>query len=147
MIKKLSQIIISFAIILCAGGSVFAAIVPQTAFADGSGDKCTQSFLGFPAWYRGLLDGDCSVKSPADSGGLSNFIWHIALNVLDIGLMAAGYIAAFFIIYGGFLYMISQGNAQNTAKALSTILNAVIGLVLSIASVAIVNFIVTRIMG
>lgn len=130
--------IISIAIIISAGGALFVAATPQPAFA---ATECNRGFLGFPAWYRGLTDDDCNIKNPG-TVGLSNFIWHIVLNVIEMGLMLTGYIAAFFILYGGFQYMISEGLPEKAVKAKATLLNAVIGLVISIASVAIIRFIV-----
>jgi len=63
--------LISFVAIASIGGSMLAVAAPQTAFA---ADKCSQSFLGFPTWYRGLTDASCDIQSPNSSGGLSNFI-------------------------------------------------------------------------
>lgn len=98
------------------------------------------SFLGFPPWYRGLQNSDCSIKSPGgSSNGLSNFIWTIALNIIDDMLRLVGYASLAYIIYGGFKYLTSQGSSDGMSKAKTTILNAIIGLVLSIMSIAIVN--------
>jgi len=146
MMTKIRNWIVSIVIIMSAGGVLFVAVTPQPAFA---ATGCNRGFLGFPAWYDGLTKNDdtCDIKSPSDPdvGGLSKFIWRIALNVIEIGLMAAGYISAFFLLYGGFQYMISEGLPEKAIKAKATLLNAVIGLVISIASVAIIKFIVDRI--
>ena len=135
-------------IIMFAGCSmVFATISPQTVGATAPED-CSQRFLGFPTWYRGLIDetsDDCSVKSPG-SAGLSNFIWHIVLNVIEAAMMAAGYVAVAFILYGGFMYLTSQGESATVAKAKTTIENAIIGLVISLIAVAVVNFIMARLL-
>ena len=48
-------------------------------------------------------------------------------------------LAVAFIIYGGYKYMISAGSPDGMTGAKKTIMNAVIGLVLSIAAVAIVR--------
>lgn len=111
----------------------------QPAAAD---ENCKSNFLGFPAWYEGLTEGaDCHIKSPDAAGGLSAFIWHIALNVVAILLRLVGYVSVVFIIIGGFNYMTSAGSPDGIARAKKTIMNAVIGLVLSIASVAIVQLV------
>lgn len=112
-----------------------------------SGGTCSQNtrFLLFPAWYNGLLDpddSDCGIISPSklnEEDGLSVFIWRIALNIVEILLVAAGYLAVGFIIYGGYKYMISAGSPDGMVSARKTIMNACIGLVISIAAVAIVN--------
>ena len=130
---------------MSAGGVLFVVATPQPAFA---ATGCNRGFLGFPAWYDGLIkdEATCELKSPGDPDvGLSKFIWRIILNVVEIGLMLAGYIAAFFILYGGFQYMLSEGLPDKAVKAKATLLNSVIGLVISIASVAIIKFIVAEI--
>lgn len=100
---------------------------------------CSQSFLTFPAWYNGLLDGDCSVKSPTDAGGIVKFVVTIVLNIVEIILRASGYASVAFIIYGGFKYIYSAGSPDGMVSARKTIMNAVIGLVISLGAIAIVN--------
>jgi len=125
-----------------ASGSIVAAIAPMTVSA-GTAATCAKPLLTFPVWYRGLVGPapDCNLLSPDNPavGGLSNFIWRIVLNVTEIGLQLVGYIAVGFILYGGFQFLTSQGSSEGSAKARKTILNAVVGLVISIASIAIVN--------
>jgi hypothetical protein len=94
-----------------------------------------------PTWYEFLpsqLDsnGNCvpSIAHLAD-------VWLIVLAIIDILLRVASLVAIFFIIYGGITYATSQGSPEATAKARSTILNAIIGLALSVASAGIVAFI------
>lgn len=100
-----------------------------------------RAFLTMPAWWRGLTTGgDCkTIASPEAVGGLDVFIWKIVLNVIEMMLHLVGYLAVFFIIFGGFQYITASGNAEGAVKARKTILNAVIGLVISIGSIAIVN--------
>ena len=134
--------------IFTIGGGVSAAIMPQSVYA--ASGECESSFLGFPAWYRGLAkkdsNGNCNIVSPGDfSGGLSGFILHIAMNGLQIALTLAGYLAVAFIMYGGVQFLTSQGEVAIAAKARKTILDAVIGLVISLIAVAIVNFIMARV--
>lgn len=118
------------------GGATLTLAAPQPAMA-----ACNTTLLTFPAWYRGVVDDSCNIKSPSDSGGLPAFIWTIGLNIVEIMLQLVGYISVGFIIAGGFKYLTSTGSADDIAKAKKTILNAVIGLVISIFSVAIVNII------
>jgi type IV secretory pathway VirB2 component (pilin) len=118
---------------------------PQTTFAATPGSCESRAFLGFPPWYRDLTEidsaGDCAILSPSDVGGLSTFIWKIVLNVIEIGLILAGWIALFFILYGGFLFITGGGNASQVEKARKSIFNAVIGLVISMGAIAITNLI------
>lgn len=118
------------------GGATLAVAVPQTTFA-----ACNDRLLTFPAWFKGLTDGECNIKSPQQSGGLPTFIWTIVLNVIEMALQIVGYLAVGYIIRGGFKYMTAIGDPGEVAKAKKIIMDAVIGLVLSIFSVAIVNLI------
>src|SRR5690606_20449869 len=102
----------------------------------------SDSFLGFPAWYKGLTEvngENCDIKSPSEAGGATKFVWIIALNIVEMILRASGYAAVAFIIYGGYKYMISVGSPDGMVAARKTMMNAAIGLALSIAAVAIVN--------
>lgn len=118
------------------GGATLNVAVPSTAMA-----ACNDRLLTFPAWYKGLTDANCNIKSPTQAGGLPTFIWTIALNVLELLLQLVGYLAVGFIIRGGFKYMTSVGDPGETAKAKKIVMDAVIGLVISLFSVAIVNLV------
>lgn len=100
-------------------------------------------FLTMPAWYRNVAkqeDGSCNVSVEA-AGGLEPFIWTVAFNIVEIMLHMVAYISIGFIIYGGFKYMISAGNESGISGAKKTIMNAVIGLLISIMSIGMVNFV------
>jgi hypothetical protein len=132
--KKIVQNWISALLfVTVVGGTVFTVATPQTTFA-----ACSDRLLTFPAWFSGLTDGNCDIQSPA-AVGLSKFIWTIALNIIETLLQLVGYISVGFIIAGGFKYMTSAGSPDGMVRARKTILNAVIGLALSMFSVAIIN--------
>ena len=133
--------------------SIMAGTQISTASASAAttgNPACAGRFLTFPVWYRGLTvsSSDCNLKPFSGSGkdsGIGTYVGVIALNVIEMVLQLIGYISAFFIIYGGFIYM-TQGSEQNKIEqAKKTILNAVVGLVVSIFSIAIVNLIFTYI--
>ena len=73
--------------------------------------------------------------------GLHVGYWLIALGVIDILLRVSGMVAIWYIIYGGFKYIMSQGDPENTKNALRTITNALIGLIIVTVSVALVAFV------
>ncbi len=129
----------ALAIVATMGGSALTLAVPQSVSA---ADGCNRGFLGFPAWYNGLTDGNCDIVNPDTVGGLSNFIWRIAINIVEIALMFVGYLSVGFVIYGGFLLMTARGKPADIAEGQLMIRSAVIGLVISFGSVAIINFIV-----
>ncbi len=118
------------------GGMTLSLAAPQTVHA-----ACNDRLLTFPAWYKGLTKDDCDVKSPADVGGVQNFIWIIGLNVVEFILQLVGYVSVGYIIFGGYKFMTSTGSSDGIAKARTTILNAVIGLIISLFSVGIVNIV------
>ena len=63
------------------------------------------------------------------------------MNVVEDLLQLAGFVTVGFVIYGGFLYLTSGGDANQMANGMKTVINAAIGLVIAIASVALVNII------
>lgn len=101
----------------------------------------TPLFDIFPTWYE-YLPGtvDAQGKCTPSLAHLSD-IWLIVAAVIDILLRLASLAAVVFIIYGGVLYATSQSSPEQTSQAKSTIINALIGLVLSISAAVIVSFI------
>lgn len=136
MNQKIRHWIAAFLFVTTVGGATFALATPQTANA-----ACNTRLLTFPAWYNGLTDGSCNIKSPQAAGGLSVFIWKIVLNIIDAGLQAVGFISVGFIIRGGVKYMTAIGEPGEVAKAKKIIMDAVIGLVIAVFAVAIVNLV------
>lgn len=99
-------------------------------------------FLGLPHWYEylpGQRD-DLSGKCIPTIHSLNDF-WAIGLAIIDILLRIGGMVAVVYVIYGGFLYMTSQGEPDRTAAARNTILNAVIGIIIVIIAIVTVNFV------
>ncbi len=93
-------------------------------------------------WYYNLMSGDsCELQSPSAVGGFGPYIWRIALNLIEDLFQITGYIAAGYIIYGGFLFITSSGSPDRAARGRKTVFNAIIGLVIAVASVGIVNWV------
>lgn len=112
-----------------------AVIVSETAAA-----SCPSSVLGVTVWYRGLTDKNCNIQSPGHGDNdLSVFITKVILNVIQAGLALAAYVAVFFIIKGGFSYMISAGSSDGMSGAKKTVTEAVVGLIIVLLSAVIVN--------
>jgi hypothetical protein len=136
------KLITTFAFAAFVAAPVMTVIVSPTTYAADA--SCEVKILGIPPWYQGLssrdASGTCSIDSPK-GGDVSGFIWHIVLNVIEIALYLVGYIAVFFILYGGFQFLTGGSNPSQIEKARKTILNAVVGLVISISAVVIVNLI------
>jgi hypothetical protein len=116
------------------------------------------TFLGLVPWYQFLnvakdANGRCAVTNfnASSPGGpqpslLGNHsaLLGIGLAIIDDLIRIAAYVAVGYIIWGGLTYMTSQGSPDMTRKAQSTIINALIGLVLAILAASIVTFIGNR---
>lgn len=101
-----------------------------------------KGILGFPAWYEGLK---CTKSSDANDGYLAPTLskvedfWIIAMNIVQWLVLAVGYVSLYFIILSGFKYMTAAGEPQKTKDAISTLTNAITGLVIALAAVALVR--------
>lgn len=113
-------------------------IVPARASA---APGCPTDVLGINTWYRGLVDGDCKVVPPSNTqpDAVNKFVWTIVLNIIQAALAVAAYVAAFFVVKGGFVYIVAAGSQDKMAEAKNTIKNALIGMVIAMASASIVN--------
>jgi TRAP-type C4-dicarboxylate transport system permease small subunit len=104
---------------------------------------CEHPFLGFPSWTRGLtVDAGCTVANFA-----LNDVWVVVLNVLEILLRVGALLAVGYIIYGGFKMIASQGQPDQTKSAKDTIVNAVVGVIITMISATAVAVIAQRIAG
>ncbi len=106
---------------------------------------CSAKGIDFlPTWYKYLdeetVGGKCSAKVnfPED-------LSRILLAIFEILLRVGGMVAFFFIIYGGFQYLTSQGEPDKAKAARTTIVNALVGLVLAMMASVIVNLIARNI--
>ena len=109
---------------------------PITQFA-----ACTPgSFFGFPTWYA------CLPKDPDGHPKLTKIedVWLIAFPLLETAIKAAAYITVGFMLWGSIRFIKSQGNPGEITASRDTIRDAFIGLVICISSVAIVQFMASR---
>lgn len=147
MMQRIKMTVAALIFAVSVGGSTLAIATPQTV----SAKACSKGVLLFPTWYRGVSttegSGDtatCEIDKPDKN--LSNFIWTIGLNVVEMALVLVGYIAVGYIIWGGFQYMLVATNADRTVAARKTIVNAVAGLILSLFAAVIVNIVVNNVL-
>lgn len=99
------------------------------------------SFLGFPTWYHYLnsqtdAQGNCA---PVISS-ISDF-WLIVAAIIEILLRVAAILAVAMVIYAGISFTTSQGDPEAAKRARNTLINALIGLAISVMAAAIVAFI------
>ena len=65
--------------------------------------------------------------------------------IINVVLGVLGLLAVAIIIYGGFMYTTSAGDASKIKKAKDTIMYGVIGLVIALLAYAIVNFVLSSV--
>ncbi len=127
ILQKLSIVLVSMSSVL------FVASTPVSAaeYVDLKG--CNNgNFLGLISWCNGV--GNINSEET-----LKTNIWRIAANVgVDITALAA-YLVVGFVIYGGYLYLLSGGEASKVAAGKKTIANAFIGLGIVLAANIIFN--------
>lgn len=117
-------------------------------------DECKHSLLGIPRWYeyleigqKGDVGDPCAIIGPTvDDEPNSEFDWgravpRVLVAVIEILLRVAAILAVAYTIYGGFRYILSQGEPEATKKAKGTIIGASVGLVITIFAAAIVGLI------
>ena len=138
-ILKKSLIIIS---IIIASVLFF---VPTTSVSAASFDgrdsekgECP-SFLGLTSW-------DCDVNIE-DEETLKTGIWKIAANIATDITVIAAYLVLGFVIYGGYLYLLSNGDASKVANGKKTIINSFIGLAIVMLAYIILNAIRIALIG
>jgi len=155
-----SRWVLAVGMVMVLGGTLMSStLLAPTVGAKNptSAADCSANLLTFPTWYRGLIKFDpaipgseCIIISPGQTPDgdtqpleLQGYIWRIALNIVEIGLQLVAYIALGFILFGGFQYLTGGSEAAMIEKARKTLLNAVIGLAISMASIAVVNLVFT----
>lgn len=97
------------------------------------------SFFDFPTWYRYLPSVQVGSNCVPKVGSLTD-IWLILAAVIEILLRIAVLVAVGFIVYGGYTFVLSQGDPAKTAEARNTIINALSGMVIAILAATIIGF-------
>ena len=111
---------------------VFLLVAPHFALAadpikDGLG---TLSATGLPS------NGGVSASGTVNS---------LLVRVINILLFVTAGIAVLFVIIGGFQYITSAGNPEGAKKGKTTVVNAIIGLVIIVLSYVIINVVVNTV--
>jgi hypothetical protein len=116
-------------------------------FAAGPCDQ--HDFFGLVPWYHYLTltpakdaNGNpyCDIGFTVLNGNKSD-IPLVIVAVVDDLLRIAGIVAVAYIIYGAIQYIASQGSPEQTARAQSTVINALVGLAIAIVAIVAVSFI------
>lgn len=135
-----------FAVLVFTFGFAGPLVAVASPVVTTAGAACDGRLLGIPPWYRGLTvgaDENCVVRGPDPNNNMpiEKYVTILALNIIEIGVVIVAYIALFFILYGGFQFLVGGGNSGTIEKARHSVLNAVIGLAIALGAVAILNLI------
>lgn len=152
--------------VLIAGGlsnkSASASPLPAPTIVATAPAACSSGFFGLESWYHfmppdelGFRGDPCAIhcfnffvqNKPNDCGESNSDIPGVILAIVDDLLRVAALAALAFIFAGAFKYVGSRGNSERTASAESTLLNALIGLAISLVAVAVVSFIGNKLGG
>jgi hypothetical protein len=120
-------------------------------FAAATSTVCNKPTLfGLESWYAYLpfswssITDHCEVNFPTGPmqvlGAHSAFLG-IGLAILDDLIRVAALVAVGYVIYGGIQYMTGNGSPDSVKRAQSTIINALVGLVIAILAASIVSYI------
>ena len=80
---------------------------------------------------------------PGKGGDLTTDV----ITIINYIIGALAIVAVIVVIIGGFTYMTSSGEAAKVKKAKDTILYGIIGLIICALAFAIVNFVISNILG
>ena len=133
MIKKIICLIaILFSISL-------TTIAPTYATEDGEESSTETHDFGDCVFFLGLKSWDCGLENPNTIQGqeaLSSSIWTIVVNVLDNITVLAAYLIIGYIIYGGYLYLLSGGESNKVVTGKKAIIHGITGLaIVSLANI------------
>lgn len=143
MTSKILQKIIAVGAILVMGLGIATPVMAT----DGPDSTGSGSFLGLVHWYSDVEDvvdsGTTKLHDNCDGISncmtLANFIATVAMNVLTDATVIAAYLTLGFVIYGGYQYIFSSGDAGKVATGKKTLTSAFIGLAIVMLSYVIFN--------
>ena len=109
--------------------------LPLSALAQGDVNRGLNSVrLLFPV---GGLSGANTLTGPSG----------LIYRVISLLLFVAGGLAVVFVIIGGYQYITSGGNEEQSEKGKKTLLNAVIGVVVIVMAYVIINVVINTVSG
>lgn len=116
------------------------SLISTPVFAEGfrSGTECY--LLGMPSW-------DCNVQEINNESTLKEAFPVIATNILNIITVIASYLVIGYIIYGGYLYMFSNGDTGKVATGKKALNQAFIGLAITLSATVILSSIRIALVG
>jgi hypothetical protein len=100
------------------------------------------SFLSWliPVVHAAAAPAITPAGAPSIGQNPTETITNIATNIRSILLLVAGILATFYLIWSGIQYITSAGDPAKTKLARAGIVNAVIGIIVIVATTAIIRF-------
>lgn len=151
MFTKLKSLIVlillTFTCTLTISSSSFATVDAGTGGGGGGSSTSSNSYVDSTCNYiLGLTSWNCGVDIH-DEESLKTGIWTIVTNVaIDITVVAA-YLVLGYVIYGGYLYMFSDGDTSKVASGKKTLNHAFIGLAIVMSANVIMSTIRFALLG
>lgn len=146
MLRRLSV----SAVVLVSCMLSLLVLFPVTAHA-AECNPAKSNFFAMPTWHKYLEHSTdtygCTVELPTETvDGVKKVdvqasVLRIAVAVFEIIIRFAGIIALIFVVYGGFQYVISQGEPDRLKAARTTLINALVGLVIALSATVIVRLV------
>lgn len=118
--------------------SILFAKVPALFAAVTCSDRM---FFGLPVWWKYLKPQPQPPNCEITKFDVPDDIWLVVLAGVEMLLWVAGMAAVVMVIFGGYKYMSAVGNTEKTVSARRTIINALIGLAITVIATAFVSFI------
>lgn len=94
---------------------------------------------GNDCYFAGFVTWDCKIGSMNSESAIRSGIWQIAANIATDISVAAAYLVLGYTIYGGYLYMLSGGDAGKVAAGKRTLSHAFIGLAITMLASTIMS--------
>lgn len=147
MKKILSKIILPCSLILLTLTMSFAAFRPAFAGGGDTDPSSADTTGGAPAasdecrYFLGLVSWDCNLdlKNIKGETDLRERFWTIAGNVATDLTVIAAYLILGYVIYGGYLYICSNGDPGKVATGKKVLAQAFIGLAIVMSANVILN--------
>ncbi|MEK7500481.1 MAG: pilin [Patescibacteria group bacterium] len=91
---------------------------------------------------------DCSALGISCTGSEdTNSLINTIVTIGNVFLTLVGVVAAIYLVLGGVRYIMSEGETDQTEKAKKTIIYALIGIIVIGISAALVNFVISDVIG
>lgn len=118
-------------------------MIPQAILTNFAAACSSPGFFALPTWYKYLEKVESADGCQPTLKSIWDF-WLVAAAVIEMLIRIAAFAAIVFVVWGGIKYIMSKGDPNNTKVAQQTIINALVGLVISVAATAIITFVAGR---